>query len=42
MWLGFSLFYLEQNIKPYTSFGIRAELENSTEKRSTRISISQV
>ena len=41
-WLGFSLLYLEQNIKPYTSYGLGAELENSTEKCSTRISIDRV
>ena len=41
-WLGFSLLYLGQNIKPYTSYGLRAESENSAEKRSTRISIGWV
>ena len=41
-WLGFSLLYLEQNIKPYMSYGLRAELENSAEKRFARISISRV
>ena len=41
-WLGFSLLYLEQNIKSYMSYGLRAELENSAEKRSARISISRV
>ena len=41
-WLGFSLLYLGQNIKPYTSYGFRAELENSAEKCSARISIGQV
>ena len=42
MWLGFSLLYLEQNIKPYTSYGLRAKLENSTEKCFAQISIDQV
>ena len=41
-WLEFSLLYLGQNIKPYTSYGLRAELENSAEKRYARISIDQV
>ena len=41
-WLGFSLLYLEQNVKPYTSYGLRAKLENSAEKRFARISIGQV
>ena len=41
-WLGFSLLYLGQNIKPYTSYGLRAELEKSAEKRSTQISIGRV
>ena len=41
-WLGFSLLYLGQNINPYMSYGLRAELENSAEKRSARISISRV
>ena len=41
-WLGFTLLYLGQNIKPYTSYGLRAELENSAEKRSARILISRV
>ena len=41
-WLGFSLLYLGQNIKPYTSYRLMAELENSAEKRSTRISIGWV
>ena len=38
-WLGFSLLYLGQNIKPYTSYGLRVELENSAEKRPARLSI---
>ena len=42
MWLGLSLLYLGQNIKPYTSYGLRVELENSAEKCSARISISRV
>ena len=41
-WLGFSLLYLKQNIKPYMSYGLRAELENSAEKHSARISIGRV
>ena len=41
-WLEFSLLYLGQNIKPYTSYGLRAELENSAEKRSAQISIGRV
>ena len=41
-WLGFSLLYLGQNIKPYTSYGLRDELENFAEKRSARISIGRV
>ena len=41
-WLGFSLLYLGQNIKPYTSYGLRAELENSAEKHSTQILIGRV
>ena len=32
MWLGLSLLYLEENIKPYTSYGLRAELENFAKK----------
>ena len=31
-WLGFTLLYLGQNIKPYMSYGLRDELENSAEK----------
>ena len=27
MWLGVSLLYLRQNIKPYTSYELRAELQ---------------
>ena len=41
-WLWFSLLYLEKNIKPYMSYGLRAELENFAEKRSARISIDRV
>ena len=41
-WLGFSLLYLGPNIKPYTSYGLRAELENSTEKHFARLSIGRV
>ena len=41
-WLGFSLLYLGQNIKPYMSYGLRAKLENSTKKRSAQISIGRV
>ena len=41
-WLGFSLLYLGQNVKPYMSYGFRAELENSTEKRSAQILIGWV
>ena len=41
-WLGFSLLYLGQNIKPYMSYGLRAKLENSAEKHFAWISISQV
>ena len=41
MWLEFSLLYLGQNIKPYMSYELGAELENSIEKRSARISIGR-
>ena len=41
-WLKFSLLYLRQNIKPYTSNQTWAELENSTEKQSTRALINRV
>ena len=41
MWLGFSLLYLRQNIKPYTLNQAWAELENSTEKQSARASIDR-
>ena len=41
MWLRFSLLYLGQNIKPYTSYGLRAELENSAEKYFARLSIGR-
>ena len=41
-WLGFSLLYLGQNIKPYTSYRLMAKLENSAEKSSARISIGWV
>ena len=34
-----SLLYLGQNIKPYTSYRLGAELENSVEKHSARLSI---
>ena len=40
-WLGFSLLNLRQNIKLYTPYGLRAELENSAEKRSAQISINR-
>ena len=33
--------WLGQNIKPYMSYGLRAELENSAEKRSAQISIGR-
>ena len=42
IWLGFSLLYLGQNIKPYTSYELRAKLENSVEKRYARILIGWV
>ena len=42
MWLGFSLLYLRQNIKPYTSNQAWAELENSVERQSARVLIDQV
>ena len=41
-WIGFSLVYLGQNIKPYTSYGLRAELENSAEERFAQILIGEV
>ena len=41
-WLEFFLLYLEQNIKPYTSYELRVELENYVEKRSAWISIGRV
>ena len=41
-WLEFSLLYLGQNIKPYTSYELRAELEKSAEKRSAQFSIGRV
>ena len=41
-WLWFSLLYLEKNIKPYMSYGLRAELENFAEKRFARISIDRI
>ena len=37
-----SLLYLEQNIKPYTSYGLRAELEILQKKNSARLSIDRV
>ena len=37
-----SLLYLGQNIKPYTSYEFRAELENSAEKHSAQLLINQV
>ena len=40
-WLGFSLLYLGQNIKLYTSYGLRAELEILQKKQSARLSINQ-
>ena len=41
-WIGFSILYLKQNIKPYTLYRLKAELENFAEKRCARISISLV
>ena len=42
MWLGFTLLYLRQNIKPYMSYGLRAELENFAEKHYAQLSIDRV
>ena len=33
-WIGFFVLYLRQNIKPYTSYGLRLELGKSAEKHS--------
>ena len=38
----FSLLYLRQNIKPYTSNWVWAELENFAEKQFVRASIDRV
>ena len=37
-----SLLYLGQNIKPYTSYGLKVELEILQKKHSARLSIGQV
>ena len=34
-----SLLYLGQNIKPYTSYGLKAELEILQKKQTARLSI---
>ena len=41
-WLGFFLLYLRKNIKPYTSYRLGLELENSAEKHSAQVLIDQV